>query len=153
MIVVTTLVVGAVASALFIAVVIASWWRDPQIWIADLTDGKEPAPRSTALYVWTGLIMAITFVGPLTAAWISAADQGASFWSRIVVAWSVVAIVSLVDLVVVDIAIYIWWAPSWMIIPGYEPQRSLWFHTKASLFGLAIGMPIALVAAAATALV
>lgn len=147
------LTVGAITSAVFTVAVLASWRRDPEIWIADLTEGRVPAPRTLALYLWTALIIAITIVGPVAAAWWSAADQDASFWSRVLVAWVVVAIVSLVDLVVVDVGVYIWLSPSWMAIPGYEPLRAVWPHIKASVVGLAIGVPVALLAAVLTTVV
>ncbi|MEL6985034.1 MAG: hypothetical protein AAFO29_21565, partial [Actinomycetota bacterium] len=56
-----------------------------------------------------------------------------------------------VDLVVVDILVYLWRRPPWMSIPGVETAEAVngyWFHVRDAGNGLVLAVPIALAAGA-----
>ncbi len=138
---------GLVGSAAFTVVVLVSWWRNPEVWLADVTDGEQKPPTNATTVTWTVLV-ALTFLGgSFVAAWLAGSVADAGFVERFLVAHAVMAIVNLVDLVVVDIAVYLWWRPSWMTIPGVAMPTDDGMHVRGAVNGFAMAIPIALLAA------
>ncbi|MEM9562730.1 MAG: hypothetical protein AAGA93_08950 [Actinomycetota bacterium] len=141
------LVWGLIGSVAFTSVVLASWWRNPEVWLADVTNGEQRPEANAAAVIWTALVALAFLGGGFVAAWLAASGDGADFVERFLVAYAVMAIVNLVDLVVVDIAVYLWLRPSWMTIPGVEMPTDYGMHVRGAVNGFAMAIPIALVAA------
>ena len=138
---------SAVTSFIFCLIVLASWRFTPEAWLSDLTEGKVKSPNNWS--TWTVfLVILLTILGGAgaTASWIGSAYD-ASFYERSIAAWLVIAILNGVDLVVIDLLIYTWIYPSWMRVEGIEPLHQPWAHIKAGLIGLAMGVPMAAIAA------
>ncbi|MEM8705364.1 MAG: hypothetical protein AAGE98_02825 [Actinomycetota bacterium] len=147
-----TLVVGLLVSVAGTAVVLASWYFHPETWIADATEGEQKTPVTPATVSWTVLTFVVLIGGPVVAAWFAATDHAANFGERALVAYGVFVLFNLWDLIVIDIAIYVWLRPSWMTIEGVEIHEGYGMHVKGFLNGLAIGVPVALMAAAVSML-
>ena len=137
---------GLISGAVFTVVVLASWWFTPDMWLGDVTEGEQSALVTPASAAWfVGIV--ISFAGGgFVAAWIAAADHDAGFVAAALVAYAVMGIVNLVDLVVVDIAVFLWMRPSWMTLPNIEMPTDLGMHIRASLNGLLLAVPLAAVA-------
>ncbi|MEM9134239.1 MAG: hypothetical protein AAF962_24095 [Actinomycetota bacterium] len=142
-----TIIGGLITSAVFTVIILASWRLSPTAWLADVTKGEVPTPRTPANVAWFVLIVLSLVGGAMVTAWLAATEYDAGFFARFAAAWVVVAILNLVDLVVIDIAIYLWMRPSWMSIEGYEMPTDYRMHVAGALTGLAIGIPVGLVAA------
>lgn len=147
-----TLIGGLLLSAVATVLVLASWWRNPETWIADVTDNEHKTPVTPATVTWTVLLFAAAIGIPAVTTWLAAVDHDATFWERVAIAYLVFQFFNLFDLLVIDIVIFVWIRPSWMTIEGYEMPTDYGLHVRAFANGLAIGVPIALVAAAVAAL-
>ncbi|MEM9465029.1 MAG: hypothetical protein AAGA90_06635 [Actinomycetota bacterium] len=147
-----TVTAGVILSVALTVVVLGSWWFTPETWIADATDNEHKTPVTPATVGWTVLLMLVAVGVPVAAAWIGATDHDAGFWERALMAYLIFQIFNLVDLVVIDIVIFVWIRPSWMTIEGYEMPDDYDLHVRGFVNGLAIGMPIAAVAAGVSAL-
>lgn len=149
----SVIVGGLVTSFVFSLVILASWRISPEAWLSDLTEGKIQSPKTLATY-GTFAATVITIVGgaAITAGWIGSV-YGANFYGRFIAAWLVIAILNVVDVLVIDIWIYIWIYPSWMRVEGIEPLHQPWAHIKAGFVGLGIGVPMAAIAAGLTLLI
>ncbi|MEM9516588.1 MAG: hypothetical protein AAGA42_17200 [Actinomycetota bacterium] len=147
-----TLIGGLLTAAAFSVVVIASWRVHPEVWVGDITKGEEKTEPTPANISWFLAVMVTMVVGTAATAWVAVVDFDAGFFQRFVVAWCVMAIVSLVDLVVIDIVIFMWWRPASLTLEGYDIPLEYRMHVVGALKGLFYGVPIALVAAAVSAL-
>ncbi|MEM7091708.1 MAG: hypothetical protein AAF567_01800 [Actinomycetota bacterium] len=134
-------------SVLFSALIVLSWRRNPEIWTADATEGRQQPDRTTALYAWTAAITIVVIAGPLAVLLLAGADDTDGFWRLAALAYLVVIVVNLVDLFLIDIALYLWRRPAWMTIEGVEIVEGVAPHLRAFANGLAMGVPIALATA------
>jgi hypothetical protein len=141
-------VVGGLATSLvFTLVVLGSWKLHPEGWIHDVTEGREKHTRTGKDIAGFSAIIGTLLVGTTATAWWAGSALDAGFSGRFLAAWLVMIIVNIVDLGVIDIVIYMWVYPSWMVLPGYEPLHSYRAHAVGALRGIVIGIPLALVAA------
>ncbi|MEM7061884.1 MAG: hypothetical protein AAF572_01820 [Cyanobacteria bacterium P01_B01_bin.77] len=144
---------GALTSFIFCLIVLASWRLTPDAWLSDLTEGKIKSPQTWSTYTVFAVILFTILAGTtVTAEWVSLVYD-ASLYERLIVAWLIIAILNVVDIVVIDLLIYTWIYPSWMRVEGIEPLHQPWAHIKAGLVGLAIGVPMAAIAAGLTVLI
>ena len=94
------LVGGLLSSLAFSAVIFASYFLCPEVWISELTEGKE----SGGSPVKGGLVVAGTLIamvgGAAWTAWWYGQGADATYWQLFLVAWCVIFIISLWDLVV-----------------------------------------------------
>ncbi|MEM1334325.1 MAG: hypothetical protein AAGG08_12795 [Actinomycetota bacterium] len=139
---------GFAASLVFTVVVLLSWRLSPQVWIADVTDGAQRPDITATTIAWTSLVTISYLGGGFVAAWLAAGRSDASFVQAALVAFTAMAIVNLVDLFVVDIAVYLWLRPSWMAIDGIEMPTDHATHVRGAINGFVIAVPASLVAAA-----
>lgn len=138
------LVGGLLASLAFSAVIFTSYFWCPEVWISEITEGKETGGSAFK----GGIIVAGTLIamvgGAAGTAWWYGQDAAATYWQLFLVAWLVLFIVNLWDLVVIDIVVYMWIYPSFMQWEGYEPLHRYWPHVKGSLVGaFPLGIPLA----------
>ncbi len=138
---------GGLATSLAVSLLIfPTYIFCPQIWLAELTDGEEQHSPILAMSVAL-LTVVIMLAGAIaSAAWYDAANE-ISFLQRFYVAWGVISLFSLYDLIIIDILLYMWIRPPFMRFEGY-PTLGYWHHTKASLIGIfPVGVPLALISA------
>lgn len=142
------LVCGMASAMVFTVVVLLSWRITPEVWLADVTDGEQRTALNATNVTWFVLV-AVSFVGGgFVAAWLAAARHDATFVQATLVAFIAMLTVNLVDLLVVDIVVYLWIRPSWMTIPGLEMPTGYGIHVRGALNGVLLAVPISLVAAA-----
>ena len=142
---VTVIVVaGLLTSLVFTALAFISYVTATQIWLSELTEGREDggAPVVSALFA-VGFVL-IMFGGACLAAAYVAGSANAGYWPRFAVAWGVIAFVCVYDFVVIDVALYMWIKPGFMRFPGYPRLDAYGPHLWASLKGIfPIGLPMA----------
>ncbi|MGD1852429.1 MAG: hypothetical protein ACFCBU_18225 [Cyanophyceae cyanobacterium] len=142
---------GLVTSFIFTVIVLVSWVFAPEAWLSDLTEGRVKPPKNTKTHIVFLSVLITVCAGPLITAWWVGAMHDASFYERSLAAWLVIVILNIIDLIVIDIAIYMWVYPSWMKVEGIEPLHQVWPHAKGALIGCSIfGIPIALITAGIT---
>ncbi|MEL6893805.1 MAG: hypothetical protein AAFP84_19590 [Actinomycetota bacterium] len=142
-----TVLWGAIGSVAFTAVVLLSWRLTPQVWIGDVTNGEQRPDVNIANITWF-LLVTVSFVGGgFVAAWLASSRHDASFVQAALVAFAVMAIVNLVDLVIVDIAVFLWLRPSFMTLPGIEMPTDYGMHVRGAVNGLVMAIPISALAA------
>ena len=139
---------GAIGGLAFTAVVLLSWRLTPQVWLGDVTGGEQRPEVNVVNATWFVLVVASFVGGGFAAAWFAASRHDASFVDAAVVAFAVMAIVNLGDLVVVDIAVYLWCRPSFMTLPGVEMPTDYGMHVRGAASGFMMAAPISLLAAA-----
>lgn len=145
----TTFTASAIGSFVFTAVILLSWRFTPQVWLAEVTEGKQKPPLKLAIPV-TLLILAVILGGMIAPAWYLAAVHKASFFQRFLAAWVVMLIINIVDLVIIDWLIYIKIYPTWMRIDGVEKLEGMRSHIEGFFSGLLLGVGFAMVAAIIT---
>ena len=143
------LVSAAITSLIFTVIILASYRLTPKAWLSDISEGKIKSPPEQALPVVV-IVLLVLLGGSIATAWWIASVYEATFFERFVAGWVVVAIVNLTDLLIIDFLIYMWIYPSWMRFEGIEPLHRTWPHIKGAFNGLAMGLPIALLAATVT---
>ncbi|MEM8858552.1 MAG: hypothetical protein AAGD96_09530 [Chloroflexota bacterium] len=148
----TTLIGGLITSAAFSVIVLLSWRFTPEVWLHDLTDGAVESPKTPPSYIVFISIIATLVIGSTATAWGFAAENVTTFFQRALMAWLVLVILNLVDLVIIDWLIYIKMYPKFMQVEGIEPLIALWPHVRGFFIGIATGIPIALIAALITML-
>lgn len=139
---------GAIGAAAFTAVVLLSWRVTPDVWVGDVTNGEQRPDVNVVNVTWFVLVVASFVGGAFAAAWRAGVAHDASFTQAALVAFGVMAIVNLVDLVVVDIMVFLWMRPSWMTLPGIEMPTDYGMHVRGAINGVVIAAPIALLAGA-----
>ncbi len=143
------LIGGLLASTAFTAVIFASYFWCPEVWIQELTEGREDggaSPWKSGLIV-AGTVVAMLGGAGLTAWWVASGGV-TSYWVLAAIAWGVLVVINLWDLVVIDIVLYMWVSPSFMQWEGYPRLDRYWPHVRGSLMGaFPIGIPMALIAA------
>ncbi|MFV0308691.1 MAG: hypothetical protein ACK5OX_13215 [Desertimonas sp.] len=150
--IVDTITGGLLTSLVFTIVLLIMLRLSPQALLPELTDGRERAPSTPTSAIGFALVTAAVMGGTLaTTRWV-AASHDLGVVERFFVAWSVIAMVNLVDFVVIDLVIYTWIYPSFMQLPGYPPKHDATFHAIGAAKGTAvIGIPTALIVTAITA--
>ncbi|MEM7335009.1 MAG: hypothetical protein AAF490_23230 [Chloroflexota bacterium] len=147
-----TLIGGLITSFVFTVIVLLSWRFTPEVWLNDLTEGEVESPRTPPSYIVFIAILATLFIGSTATVWRLAATGTATFLQRFIVAWLVLVMLNLVDLVVIDWFIYMKLEPKFMQIEGIAPLNTLAPHIRGFGIGILTGIPIALIAAAITML-
>lgn len=144
--IVTTTLIGLIVSVFFSAFVLISFKVFPEAWLSDLTEGRVQAPRTPGLVIGFVVIIGILVGGTTLGAWWAVSRQDAPFFEAFLAAFGVMVIINLVDLIVLDIIIYIKIYPDFMHLDGVEPLHRYGPHVLGAVKGLAMGLPIALIA-------
>ena len=141
---------GLVTSLIFNLVIYASYKISPEAWLSDVTQGEVQSPKNWKTYSAIVAIVLTIIGGSAITAWWTASVYGASLYEQFIAAWLVNLILNIYDVLVIDILIYQVVYPSCMRFEGIEPLHNPWFHTKESLFGLLLGVPMAAIATCLT---
>ena len=149
---VTDTLIGAVLTSLvFSTVVLGIFKWYPDGFVNEVSEGREPTPRTVRSAISFVLVIASILGGMIATTWWVASEHDVGFGGRFLVAWSVIVIGNVVDLVVLDIVIYTWISPSFMEVPGYPPMHDYRYHAVGAVKGSTIiGLPAALLVAAVT---
>jgi len=138
---------AGVISIFFCLVIMLSWYFVPQVWIADVSRGKQKNPSGIAQYVVVGLTLLLMVGGPILLSYQLAATHAANLWVCFSASFTIQFAIFAVDVLVIDWFIYMILKPDFMQIEGFDRLDDLWHHTKEGLGGLAAGIPISVVAA------
>jgi len=143
---VTGLLGGLIASVIFTIVCIGSYVFNKELWLPEISGGKVKAEWTLSAILWTAALIITVFGGSIGTAWWVAADGG-TFWESALAAYWVQVVINLWDIIVIDVILYQWIQPSWMQFDYYPPIEGTWYHIKAGLNGLVLGVPFALLSA------
>lgn len=137
------------ASVAFTVIVVSSFVFAREVHLPEISRGAVRPSATPQTVFWLGLIvLSVMGSGVAAAAWISV-HHDAAFWQLFLVAYGVQVAINLVDLVIIDLAIYTWWYPRFMRFEAYPPLHDTGYHARAALRGISlIGIPFSLVAAA-----
>ncbi len=156
-----SLIYGAILSALLSALIIASLYLRPMIWIADATPEVQAAvpPLSAAdrrAKAVAGVLFFAILIGTMVVGLITLRDlSGGSltFTEAFLATFIIFQTFNLVDLVVLDWLIVEWWRPSFITFPGAGGLDLFpgYFHhfvgfLKGTAMGLAAGLVVGLLA-------
>lgn len=122
-------VAAGVTSLLFVASVLASLAYNPRLWVQDfpepIQEAVDPLSRRerVARVVLAIPLFAVVFGIPLASVLgAKAARGGLTPLEGFVHLWSILMVVNLVDLVVVDWLVGVWWEPAFLTTPEIEPH-------------------------------
>lgn len=142
------LVLSFTVSVVFVVVVVGSYLFAKDIHLAEISRKTQRASLRARHILWLALILATIVGGSLLTAGYLTLSHDAGFWELFLAAYAVQVAINLADFLIVDIAIYRWWYPTWMRFEGFEPLWDVGYHLKACFRGLIIvGAPIALLSA------
>lgn len=153
------LIDGGALCALGGALILASLWRNPRLWLQDFPeDIRRLVPAKTAQEKRESLVWGIPFLAmlvgvPATSCVLlarSAAGSG-SFVSLFANAFAILLLFNLFDLVVIDWLIVCGLTPRFLVVPGTEGSagyKDYRHHFRAFLIGTAGSAAIAVVVAA-----
>ena len=139
---------SALASTIFTVLICLTYIFTPDIWLDEVSGGKIKT-KVSFINITTGVLIFATVLGSsfLMSLWIKY-NYTSDFWVLFLGAYIIQVAINLVDLLILDILIYMWIYPSFMRFEGVEPLHSYWYHTKGALKGISIiGIPFALLSA------
>ncbi len=162
MFITTSLITGLIISAMLTVLILGSLMHNPRIWVHDAPQAMQAVvapltPQEKRIRVlWAIPIFAVALVVPFAVLfWFEAGQRPLGFWEAALFLWIVMMTFNIIDLVLIDWLIVVWWHPSWTTLPEIEHLNHLnnyTFHFKAFLKGT-MGITIfALVGAAVVAL-
>ena len=124
----------------------------PNLWLSEISEGKIKTKLNFINITTTVLIIAIILGSSFLMAWWIKYNYTSDFWVLFLGAYIIQVAINLVDLLIIDILIYMWIYPPFMQLEGVEPLHSYWYHTKGALKGISvIGIPFALLSAGVAA--
>jgi hypothetical protein len=163
MLISTAILIGLLMAAILTALILGSLAHNPRIWLGDASkEIKAAVPPLNAdekrlRNLWAIPIFAVTFLMPLAAAfWYEANYQPMNYLEAFLFLWLIWMIFNLVDLIIIDWFVVVWWQPSWSTIPdvvhlmhsvGYS------YHFKAFLKGTVMLAVFALIFAGIVVLI
>jgi hypothetical protein len=107
------------------------------------------ADEMRPLNFWRVLILLIIFFAPLAIAiWYERTYQQFSYGEAWLFLWIIWMAFNLVDLLIIDCFVLLWWQPSWTLIPDAQPYSSytdFQHHFRASLKGTVMMAVFALI--------
>lgn len=145
-------------SALFVLIVLGSLRYNPRLWIQDFPEEiqveMEPLSKEERLtrLLMGGLLLVVVVGIPLVSVLsLKPAGEGITFLEGFLHIWLIFMVVNLVDLVLIDCVIGIWWQPEFLSTPELESLRqhlTVRFHIIEHLKGtvlltvLALGLAV-----------
>lgn len=153
---------AVVTSVLFVVIVIISLAYNPRLWIQDFPKEMqaEMAPLSRderlARVLVAFLLLGVVIGIPLLSVLRLKSMQGSiTFLEGFLHIWIIFMSVSLIDLVIIDWAIVVWWQPDFLSTPEIEPlsqYNTYRFHVIEHLKGTVLLTAVALVLSVIVAL-
>ncbi|MCB0034281.1 MAG: hypothetical protein KDE51_09690 [Anaerolineales bacterium] len=145
MFVTVSLTTGFIVSAVLTVLILVSLANNPRIWIQDAPQEMQAvmtpltAQEKRVRILWAIPIFAVALIPPFAAlAWYQAAQQPLGYWQGVLFLWLVMMTFNVIDLLLIDWLIVVWWHPSWTMLPEVEHLNHLnnyAFHFKAFLKG------------------
>lgn len=153
---------AVVTSILFVVIVLVSLTYNPRLWIQDFPKEMqaEMAPLSRGERLARGLV-AILLLGvvigiPLLSVLRLKSIQGSiTFLEGFLHIWLIFMSVNIVDLVIIDWAIGVWWQPEFLSTPEIDPlsqYNTYQFHVIEHFKGTVLLTAVALVLSALVSL-
>lgn len=150
------LIEAAVAtSALFVVIVLGSLAYNPRLWIHDFPEAMreemEPLSRRERLLrapLAALLLLVVVGIPIASILGVKSSRGDITILEGFLHVWVVFMAVNLVDLVLVDLVIGIWWRPAFLSTPEIEPllgHNTVRFHLVEHLEGTAALTVVALV--------
>lgn len=135
---------GALVSILTSALILGSLAYNPRIWIGDAPEEMQegaapltPAEKRTRS-LWAIPILVTMFVLlPLIAVWRNQ-TFGFTYFEGFAFLWIAFMVFNVVDLVIIDWLIIVWWRPGWAAVPEVDHlahYNTYSFHFKGFLKG------------------
>lgn len=145
MVITQALIAAGILSIIFTAAVLATVAYNPRLWIGDapkaMQEAIEPLTRREKRdrMIFALPFFVLIFGIPLWSAWnVEAALGGISFGEAFLHLWIIFMVINLVDLIIIDCLIIVWWQPKWTLMPGAEHLMHLinyGYHFNAHLKG------------------
>ncbi|MEM7331116.1 MAG: hypothetical protein AAF490_03415, partial [Chloroflexota bacterium] len=138
---------GLLSSILGSIVILLSIRHEPRIWLHDVPKEIQAAvepktPREKRLErLWGIPFMGAMLVVPFLVALWKNQQYAFNFGSAFLFIWIVLMVFNLVDLVIIDWLVVVWWAPVWTRIKGTEyvaHYNNYWFYFVGYLKGIGI---------------
>ncbi|MEM7803256.1 MAG: hypothetical protein AAF633_28960 [Chloroflexota bacterium] len=138
---------GFLCSAIISVFIMLSFKREPRLWLHDFPKEMQAVvPPKTDAEKRLGIIWFIPITGsmfclPLAVALWRHQVYDFTYLDAFVFISIMMLIFNVVDLVILDWLISVWWNPVWMRIEGTEEvvhYNSYWFHFKGFVIGLFI---------------
>jgi hypothetical protein len=146
---------GLLMSTLLTFLILTSLARNPRALIINgppiMQETLAPLTQTEkrALNVGRVLILLIILFMPLAlAVWYERAYQPLSYGQAFLFLWIIWMSFNLVDLLIIDWLVLLWWQPSWLIIPNARPYReytSYGHHFRGFLKGTVMMAVFALI--------
>ena len=153
-----SLLAGLLTSVLLTGLILGSLAYNPRLWVGDAPDEMQAAAAPltriesrmrTAIAVPFFIIILVVPFGALF--WYEMNYGALSFWNAFRFLWVTLMTFNLVDLILIDWLVVVWWQPSWTILKEAEhlyELNSYTFHFYAFLKGC-IGITVFTLLAAA----
>jgi hypothetical protein len=158
MLISTALTYGFVMATILAVFVLVSLSQNPRMWldrrgtpeaIRQLVVPPLKDEEKRLLKLWMLPFFGVTLLMPLgVALWYEATYQPMSYGEAFLFFWMMWMVFNLVDLVIIDWFVLVWWQPSWAVIPEVKPLTHLigyGYHLKASLKGTVLLAAMALI--------
>lgn len=144
MMIVEALIVGTIMSIITSGLILASLAHHPRIWIGDAPKEVQEAAlpltdEENRLRALWGIPIMGSMLGliPIAAIWLNQSAQF-SYFEGFVFLWVASMLFNLVDLIIIDWIVIVWWQPTWTQLPDMAHLNHLnnySFHFKAFLTG------------------
>ncbi|HBR99343.1 MAG TPA: hypothetical protein DD979_18495 [Gammaproteobacteria bacterium] len=139
-----TLKHGLLLGLVFCAAVTAVIWLDPRFFMDDYTPNIQAAagpdvgfPSGPTLVLGVALIF-VPLMGGLVGSLAVATRQAperANLWSSFLHCFLVAQVGNMLDVVLMDWLLFVWWTPAFMVVPGTlgaPGYDNYWFYFEAS---------------------
>lgn len=146
---------AVVTSILFVVIVLVSLTYNPRLWIQDFPKEMqaEMAPlsrgeRVARVLVAVLLLVVVIGIPLLSVLRLKSMQGGITFLEGFLHIWFIFMSVNVVDLVIIDWAIGVWWGPEFLSTPEIDPLRqynTYRFHVIEHLKGTVLLTVVALV--------
>jgi len=141
---------GGLACLPFLAGCILSYAVCPQVWIEDITRGKQKVPSEwvrASIFVASGFICLILASSVVTAYYVAQEQISSRFRDLFFAAYGVQIVINVFDLIVIDWILYKSIYPKFMQIEGVPKLEGYWPHVEDAMKGLFGGAFVALLSA------
>jgi hypothetical protein len=163
MLIPTALTSGLVMATILTVLILASLAHHPRIWFRrvpkEMQDALPPMTEAetSLLKRWAIPIFGVTFLMPLaTAYWYEQNYGQMNYGEAFLFLYLMWMVFNLVDLVIIDWLVVVWWEPEWSTVPEAKPLMHLVgyaYHFKGFLKGTVILAVAALIFAAIVMLI
>ena len=138
---------GLVMAGVLCAMQLLSWTMTPNIWVAEITDGKEKGDnKGYAMYLIIFYSIITAFLVYVDGQLLNYSINMLSQTSLFVFNLMMVGIYVLIDLIIIDLILYVRIKPGFMQLPGIAPVTDYFHHLKYAVRTFIVGGVFAFVA-------